>query len=162
MLNSLALYINAQKWVAINFIILGIILLVFAFICMIMLPKSALINGLKWACVGSSAFIMLGGFVYGNFNNNLNIKAQALYEKSIEQFVATEHERMEIVEKGFIKYQISFAAILMLSILVVLFIKPELFKGIAFAFAFLMLGVMLIEAYSHKSISDYAKVLREE
>ncbi len=162
MINSLELYINAQKWVSINFIILGVILAIIGLLCIFVFPKSALTIGLKWGAIATAVFILIGGISYYSFNNKVSEQAHTLYQENTQEFVTSEHERMEIVDSGYVKYQIIFAVFLVVSLVVILFVKSEMFKGIAFAVAFLMLGVMLIEAYSHKSITDYTNVLREE
>ena len=69
---------------------------------------------------------------------------------------------MEKVDKGFLTYQIVFAVFVLAALIVIVFIKSPLAKGIAFAIAILFIGQLLIEGFSHKSIREYTDILRTE
>jgi len=161
-LQSLETYTYAQKWVGINSIILGSILLVLAGILAFFVAKSPMASGMKWGAFTTGLLIIVGGIGYLSFNNKIQNEGEALFQKSRTEFVQYEHERMEKVDKGFLAYQLVFAAFVLASLIVILFIKVPVLKGVAFAVAIFFVGVMIIESFSHKSISNYTNELRQE
>lgn len=161
-LQSLEAYTTAQKWVGYNFMILGIALLILAAIFAFFVAKSPMGSGMKWGSLITGIFIITGGIGYGSFNNKVHEEAKALYQKDKTEFVQFEHERMEKVDKGFLTYQITFAVFVLASLIVILFVNSPVAKGVSFAIALLFIGVMIIEGFSHKSISTYAEELRQE
>lgn len=160
-LNSLEAYAHAQKWVGINFIILGSILLVLSGIFAFFVAKSPMAAGMKWGALAAGLFIIVGGISYLNFNKKTYNEGEALYQKNIAEFVQYEHERMEKVEKGFIIYQLVFAAFVLASLVMILFVKAPVLKGVACAVALLFIGQLIIEGFSHQSISKYTNELRQ-
>ncbi|KXX66634.1 hypothetical protein [Flammeovirga sp. SJP92] len=161
-LQSLEAYTSAQKWVGINFIILGAILLVLAGIISFFVTKTPLASGMKWGSLVTGILIIIGGISYGNFNNKIQIEGKALYEKDSTEFIQTEHERMEKVDQGFLTYQLVFATFAVGAFAVILFFNAPFIKGIAFAVAILFTGLLIIEGFSHPSIQAYTEDLRLE
>ncbi len=162
LLQSLEAYASAQKWVGINFIILGSILLILSGIFAFFIAKSPMASGMKWGSLVTGILIIVGGLSYLNFNEKTKKESTAIYQKDIKEFVQHEHDRMEKVDKGFILYQITFAAFVLAALIVIVFVKAPVLKGIAFAVAILFIGQLIIEAFSHQSISEYTQELRNE
>ena len=161
-LQSLETYASSQKWVAINFIILGLILLLLAGVFAFFVAKSPMATGMKWGSLVTGVLIIIGGISYYNFNEKTKRNSESIYQKDVSEFIQSEHERMEKVDSGFLTYQLTFAAFVVLALIIILFINSPLLKGIAFAVAIHFVGIMMIEGFSHKSISDYANLLRQE
>ncbi len=161
-LQSLEAYTNAQKGLGTNFIILGVFLLIISAVFAFFVSKSQMATGLKCGALVAGVFIILGGFTYRNFSEKTKNDAITIYEKDATEFVQFEHERMEKVDKGFLTYQIVFAVFVLAALIVIVFIKSPLAKGIAFAIAILFIGQLLIEGFSHKSIREYTDILRTE
>ncbi len=162
LLQSLETYASAQKWVGVNFIILGSILLILAGVFAFFIAKSPMASGIKWGALACGILIIVGGFSYINFNEKTKQESTAIYEKNATDFVQYEHERMEKVDKGFIVYQITFAAFVLAALIVIVFVKSPVLKGVAFAVAILFLGQLIIEGFSHQSITEYTQELRQE
>ena len=162
LLQSLEAYTNAQKGVGTNFIILGFILLIISAVFAFFVCKSQMATGLKWGALVAGIFIIVGGFTYRNFSEKTKNDTIAIFEKDTTEFVQFEHERMEKVDKGFITYQLVFAAFVVLALIVIVFVKAPVLKGVAFAVAILFIGQLLIEGFSHKSIREYTDILKKE
>jgi hypothetical protein len=161
-LQSLETYTSAQKWVGINVIILGSILLISAGILTFFVAKSPMAAGMKWGALIAGLLIIVGGVSYLSFNNKIKNEGEALFQKSRTEFVQHELERMEKVDKGFLTFQLVFAAFVIASLIVILFIKASVLKGVAFAVAILFIGQLIIEGFSHSSIVKYTNELRQE
>lgn len=161
-LQSLETYSSAQKWVGINVLILGSFLLVLAGILAFFVAKSPVAAGMKWGAFVAGLIIIVSGIAYLNFNKKIQNKGEALFQKSRTEFVQYEHERMEKVDNGFLTIQLIFAAFIIASLMVILFINAPVLKGIAFAVAMLFIGQLIIEGFSHASIVKYTNELRQE
>ncbi len=161
-LQSLETYTDAQKSVGTNFIILGILLLILAGIFAFFVSKSPMASGLQWGAISTGVFIIVGGISYHNFCEKTQRESAAIYKEDVAGFVQFEHERMEKVDKGFLIYQLTFAAFVVAALIIIVFIQAPVLKGVAFSVAILFLGIMLIEGFSHQSISEYTNILREE
>jgi hypothetical protein len=161
-LQALEAYTSAQKWVGINSIILGSVLLILAGIFTFFVTKTPLASGMKWGALIAGLLIIVGGIGYLSFNNKIKNEGEALYQKSRTEFVQYEHTRMEKVDNGFLTYQLVFAAFVLTSLIVILFVKAPVLKGVAFAVAIFFIGVMIIEGFSHSSICNYTNQLRQE
>ena len=159
-LKSLEIYTIAQKVVGISFVIIGFGLGSIAVICHYMLETTELSNGLKIGALIGGVFILLGGFGYQNFSAKTALKQIEIHEKSKENFLAQETIRMEKVVKEYPIYQFVFGVFIMLSIGVVLFTKKPLWHGIAFSVMLLFTLVLIVEAFSYKSISNYNSEIR--
>ncbi len=158
---ALTNYTLAQKTVATNFIYLGIGLIIFAIAIWIFAPSVQLTNGLKYGSLVCAILIIIGGFSYNNFSQKIldnGIKAE---KKNHVQFVQDETIRMEKVEKGFPIYQMVFGALIAIPLILILFVNKPLLNGISFSIMILFLFQMIIEAYSHYSILEYAKYLKD-
>ncbi len=161
-LQSLETYTSAQKWVGINFIILGSVLLILAGVFTFFVEKTPLASGMKWGALAAGILITVGGISYGNFNKKIQRDGEALFEKDKTEFIQYEYERMEKVDKGFLTYQMVFVAFVVAALIVILFVKAPVLKGVAFAVAILFIGQLIIEGFSHPSITKYTNELREE
>ncbi len=161
-LQSLDSYTSAQKWVGTNFIILGAILIVLGLVFTFFVAKSPMATGMKWGTFVAGISIIVGGFGYRSFCDKTHDAAVSLSNENMMEFVKSEHERMEKVDKGFILYQVSFAAFVVAALVVILFVKAPLAKGVAFAIALWFMGLLVIEGFSHSSISTYTNTLRAE
>ncbi|NRB59064.1 MAG: hypothetical protein HRU50_03890 [Winogradskyella sp.] len=161
-IQSLETYTNAQKWVGTNFIILGSLLLILATTVAFFINKSPLADGLKWGALCTGLLIIIGGFSYRNFSDKIQYNAKEIYGDNPTKFIQTEYNRMSKVNKGFIVYQMSFAAFVVASLIVILFVKSPFAKGISFAVAVLFIGVLIIEGFSQKSITTYNDELNVE
>ena len=161
-LQSLETYTSAQKWVGINFIILGSFLLVLAAIFALFVAKSPMAIGMKWGSLATGLLIIVGGISYLNFNEKVKRESTAIHQKDSTEFVQYEYDRMEKVDNGFIVYQITFAAFVLAALIIIVFVKAPVLKGVAFAVAILFLGQLIIEGFSHRSISEYTQELKNE
>lgn len=157
-LQQLEIYITAQKNVAIQFIIIGVVLIVLA-VLLYLFGKETLSNGLKIGALICGCFILIGGIAYLNTENKLLKTQTELYQKSPTEFQQIETERMQKVTKDYLVYQIAFGSLIVLSLLVVWFVKNQYWHGIAFSVMLLFVAVMIVEAYSHSSIKAYFEFL---
>lgn len=147
-------YIEAQKMVAYQFVITGIGLLVLAAICHFF-GDSSLSKGLKTGALFCGLFILIGGIAYLNTEKKLLQTQTSLYQKNKIEFQQVETERMQNVIKAYPMYQYVGGTFIILSLLVVFFIKNPFWHGVAFAVLIYSVVFMLIEAYSHLSIKSY-------
>ncbi len=161
-LQSLEAYTSAQKWVGINFIILGSVLLILACVFAFFVAKSPMASGMKWGALAGGILIIAGGLSYYNFSHKTYNHSETIYQKDVTEFVKFEHERMEKVDQGFLSYQLTFAAFIIAALVIILLISAPVLKGVSFAIAILFVGIMLIEGFSHKSIRKYTNELRLE
>ena len=152
--------IKAQKGVGNEFIAIGIVLLVVAIICHFY-GESSLTNGLKIGGIVCGLLILAGGIAYKNTEIKLLTTQTELFETNPSEFKTIETERMSKVVKDYPIYQVVFAAFIVLGILVVLLVKNPFWHGIAFAVMLLFVGVMISEAFSHRSIKTYNQYLIE-
>ena len=157
-LNHLETYINAQKDVAIHFVLIGIGLLLIALLSHFF-SSSSLGNGLKIGAIVCGIFILLGGIGYRNTETKLLKNQSELLEKDKVEFHRVESERMTKVVKDYPIYQIGFGVFIILSLLIVLLVKNPFWNGVAFAIIILFVLVMISEAFSYKSINEYNEYL---
>ncbi len=160
-LESFEAYIASQRAVGTNFLILGGILIVLAVIAHFTLSSSVMTIWLKSGLIVCGLLIAAGGWSYGNFNEKVSKEGHSQFEKDPAEFAQTEAVRMDKVVKQFPYYQITFAAFIILSLIVVLFVPSPAAKGIAFAVIALMAGCLLVEQVSHSSIVEYAQSLNK-
>jgi len=151
-------YIAAQKAVGFQFIILGVSLIVIAGISQIT-SESALANGLKIGALVCGILIIAGGIGYRITETNLLREQSDLHKENHVEFQHVETERMAKVKKDYPVYQVVFSIITVLSLVVILFVGNSYWQGIAFAIVILMVGVMIIEAFSQLSINSYYESL---
>ena len=154
LLQDLQAYITAQKAVANEFILLGIGLILIAGICQF-IDESQLSNGLKIGALICGILILAGGFGYRYTETTLLKKQTELFHKDQTEFRQVETERMAKVKKDYPNYQLVFGGFIILSLLVIWFIKNPFWHGIAFSVIILHVVVMIIEAYSQRSINLY-------
>ncbi len=160
-LEHLQQYTTSQKWAGTNFIILGIVLLVLFLVIMYLGPRSDLSNGLKWTSLVAGLLMVINGFVYRNFCDTVYKNGSMVYERDYQEFVTSEFERMSKVDSGFIYYQLFGGTMILASIIIIVFIDNQILKGVAFGLSILFIGFLLVEAYSHQSISEYFKNLKQ-
>ncbi len=161
-IQGLEAYTSAQKAVGASFIFLGVFLLLLAGLVWFFAPAGQLTNGLKMGFLISGLLIGMGGFSYLNFSADVLHNGSQLYEKGKTEFVKSENERMQKVEKGYPVYQMVFAIFITLALAVIFFVNRPFWSGISFAVIILFTGIMIVEAYSHKSIYCYAEELKVE
>ncbi len=158
-IESFEAYIVSQRTVGINFLILGGVLIAIVIIAHFAFPSTTLAIWFKRSLIACGILIALGGWSYGNFNNKVSEKGKAHYSQNSTEFVQTELVRMEKVVKQFPYYQITFATLIVIALLVVLFVPSPQAKGLAFAVILLMAGCLIVEQISHSSIMEYAESL---
>ena len=157
-LQQLETYITAQKNVAFQFIMLGAFLIILALLLQF-LGKSNLSSGLKIGALICGLFILVGGIAYNSTENKLLQTQTSLYQKSKVEFQQVEIQRMAKVKKDYPIYQMVFGGLIILSLLVVWFAKNPFWHGIAFSAMILFIVIMIIEAYSQRSINLYYQSL---
>ncbi len=157
-LQQLEIYIAAQKNVAFQFIIIGVVLILLA-ATFYFLGKGSLSNGLKIGTLVCSLFILIGGIAYNSAEEKLMQSGTLLYQENPAQFQQQEIDRMQQVMKDYPIYQIAFGGFIVLSLLVVWFVKNPYWHGVAFSVMLLFVAVMIVEAYSHQSIKTYFEFL---
>ena len=157
-LQQLETYITAQKNVAFQFIMLGAFLIILELLLQF-LGKSNLSSGLKIGALICGLFILVGGIAYNSTENKLLQTQTSLYQKSKVEFQQVEIQRMAKVKKDYPIYQMVFGGLIILSLLVVWFAKNPFWHGIAFSAMILFIVIMIIEAYSQRSINLYYQSL---
>ncbi len=158
-IESFGAYIDSQRAVSTNFILLCGILIIIAIVVHFAFPSTSFALWFKRSLVVGGVLIALGGFSYGNFNKKVLESGHTLYENNPTEFAKTEEVRMEKVVKQFPYYQITFAIFVLISLIIILFIPSPIAKGIAFSTAVLFIGCMAVEQVSHSSILDYFEAL---
>lgn len=159
-LQQLEIYINAQKNVAIQFIIIGVgLLLLFALLHFF--SESAWLHGLKIGALICGCFILVGGVAYYNTENKLLKSSIQLYQNNTTDFQKTELERMQKVIRDYPIYQIIFSSLIVLSLLGIWLLPNPFWQGVACATVLLFVAVILVEAYSYQSIKAYVEFLKK-
>lgn len=151
-------YIHAQKNVGTHFILIGILLLIIATWSHFS-ATGPLSSGLKTGAIICGLLILAGGFAYRYTETTLLNKQTELFHKNQTEFRQVEAERMEKVKKDYPVYQIVFSGFILAALLLILLVKHPYWHGIAFAVLILMVGVMIIEAFSQRSINMYYELL---
>ncbi len=158
LLANLEIYINAQKNVGTQFILIGILLLIVA-IWSHFSDISPIASGLKTGTLICGLLILAGGFGYRYTETSLLKKQTELFHQNQTEFKQVETDRMTKVKKDYFVYQIVFGGFIVLSVLLIFFVKNTYWHGIAFAVLILMVGVMIVEAFSQRSINQYYESL---
>lgn len=151
-------YINAQKSVGNQFILIGGLLLIVAAWSHFS-DVSTLTSGLKAGSLICGLLILIGGFGYRSTETTLLKKQTELFHQNQIEFKQVETERMAKVKKDYPIYQIVFGGFIILSVLMIWFVKNTYWHGVAFAILILMVGVMIVEAFSQRSINQYYESL---
>ena len=151
-LQQFEIYIEAQKNVAIQFILIGVVLIVTALLLHLW-GKGELSAGLRIGALVCGCLILVGGIVYRN--TEANLLKSTTDQKSPAEFKQQETERMEKVVRDYPVYQFVFGGFIILSLLIVCFVKAPFWHGVAFSVISLFVLVMIAEAYSHQSIKTY-------
>lgn len=158
LLAHLETYINAQKSVGTQFILIGVLLLAMA-VWPHFSDVNPLTSGLKTGSLICGLLILIGGFGYRYTETTLLKKQTELFQRNQTEFMQVETERMAKVKKDYPVYQIVFGGFIILSLLLIWFVKNTYWHGIAFAILILMVGVMIVEAFSQRSINLYYESL---
>ena len=162
LLQSIEDYTKAQRGVGLNFMILGLILIMMSIFVTLVVTKSPLATGLKWGTVVTGFLIIIGGFSYRIYSENMKNRAIEVYKESPVKFLNSEHKRMQTAVKAYNYYQLGFALFIVAALIVILFSGSQVAKGASFAVALLHIGVMIVEGFSHYSILKYAHILGQE
>jgi hypothetical protein len=156
---SLQNYIATQKTIGFYLLLLGAFLLAIATFSYFYNPENLFFKGLLLGCVLTGLLIILGGFVYRNFNSKLFISAEGYYIKDRAIFLKNETNRMEKVLENFSSFQTVFTIIIILAIGVIISFKLPFVSGISLAISLLFLGIMVIGAISKAAIKLYYEEL---
>ncbi len=158
LLTHLETYIAAQKNVGTQFIIIGVLLPIVAAWAHFS-ASSPLNSGLKTGALIGGLLILAGGFGYRYTETTLLKNQTTLFQKDQAEFRQVEAERMAKVKKDYPVYQMVFSAFIVVALLVILLVKDTYWHGVSFAVLILMVGVLIIEAYSQRSINMYYEYL---
>ena len=151
-IESLSLYTSSQKSVAIGFIVAGGFLLLASTYLMFQSALSGpLWQGFKISALIFGLLIAAGGFGYLKFCDKTQTTLVAMYESNQDDMMTFEQQRMQKVVKDFPIYQISFAVIVVIALLIIIF-ASDFWIGVAFPVAILFISILLIEAHSRTSI----------
>ncbi len=159
-LESFGAYVDSQRAVSLNFMILCGVLILIALIAHFAFPSTTLTVWLKRSLVLCGLLIAVGGFSYYGFNQKVEKDGRSLYERNSIEFKQSEQVRMDKVLKQFPYYQIILALLVILSLIVIIFVPLPKLKGIAFACAMLFIGCMVVEQISHHAILEYVLKLK--
>ena len=151
------IYIAAQKNVALQFMLIGGILLSAA-ACFHFFGKGDLSAGMRNGAAICGIFILVGGIAYLSTENKLLMSGKSSYEENQQEFQSQEKERMQKVIKDYPVYQFAFGGIIILSLLIVWFFDNPFWHGVSFSVILFSIGVMIIEAFSHQSIKPHTVI----
>ena len=153
-LNQFQIYIDAQKGVGVQFMLVGAGLMIVSLLAHL-LGGSVIVNGIKIGALAAGLFISISGYAYRNTEIKLlNFQTQ-LFHKDHIAFHLTETKRMEKVLKDYPIYQIVFGAIIAVALTIIRSTSYSFWCGIAFSLILLSIGIMIVEALSHHSIKQY-------
>jgi len=158
-LQSLEVYTVSQKAVGIQFGVIGVVLLIAAGCLYFFNSTTDFSNGLKVGLLVWGLFGLVSGIGYHTFSVKLHEKALEQHAQNQEEFVRAEVPRMQKVLSDYPKYQLAFAAFIVISLLVIFIVGKPFWTGIAFATILFNVGMMIVEAYSHISIKAYIDAL---
>lgn len=158
MLDQLELYISAQKTIANYMMGFGVIMVLLA-IMFHFAGVNSLFYGLKIGCLIFGLFSISSGYAYKLTEEKLLVKQTKLYNENPAEFKIIEKERMQKVVKSFPRIQMVFVAIIIISLIVVLFTKNNFVIGLVFSLVVLLLGNIIIEKVSKTSIDSYYEEL---
>lgn len=154
-------YYMAQKAVGSGFILIGSILALVLVVVLTLKLEGTLAAGLKFGLIGAILFIVIGGISY-RFSCEKNIKESiANHQSDQKSYLENEKTRMEKAVKNYKIYQLVFGSIVILSVLIVLFVNKPALAGVSLVMILLFGGVLIVEAFSHKSILNYHTFLTE-
>jgi len=153
-LSQFQIYIDAQKWVGVQFMLLGAGLVIISGLALF-LGNSELANGLKVGAIISGLFISISGYAYRNTEIKLLNSQTRFFNKDHVASRLTETKRMEKVLKDYPIYQIVFGAFIVIALIIILSANYSFWCGIALSIILLSTGVIIVEAHSHHSIKHY-------
>lgn len=153
-LSQFQIYIDAQKAVGIQFILVGAGIVIVSALAHF-LGSSELTSGLKVGALAAGLFISISGYAYRETEIKLLHSQTLLFNKDHIAFRLTETKRMEKVLKDYPIYQIVFGSFIVIALIFILSTTYSFWCGIALSIILLSTGVMIVEAYSHHSIKHY-------
>lgn len=158
MIEQLEIYINAQKTIANYMLAFGLIMLLLA-VLIHFSDSNTLFYGLKIGLVILGLFSSIGGYGYKITEEKLLKSQTLLYQENPDEFNQKEKERMAKVVKNFPLTQMIFVAIIVVSLITNLFLNKAFVNGILFSLVIFLVGNMIIESVSKKSIDIYYEIL---
>ena len=158
MTEHLETYINAQKTIA-NYIMgAGIVYIVLA-IMLQFIESTTIFNGLKIGLLVVGLIALASGYGYLITEKKLLQKQTELIQQNPTQFLNKEKERMTKVIRNFPIYQLVFIVIIIISLLIIFFVKNGFLQGIMFSVILYLIGNLIIEQISKTSILTYYEKL---
>lgn len=154
MIEQLEIYINAQKTIANYMLAFGLIMLLMA-VLIHFSASSTLFSGLKIGLVIFGLFSSIGGYGYKMTEEKLLKSQTLLYQENPVEFNQIEKKRMAKVVKNFPVTQMAFVAIIAISLIINLFLNKSFVNGLLFSLVIFLVGNMIIESVSRKSIFIY-------
>jgi hypothetical protein len=161
MLVHLVAYIEAQRTIANYQMFQGMILFLLAVFFHIS-AQSGLTSGLKTGFIIFGLFSLVGGFAYKRTEENLLKSQTKLYHLNSADFRQKEKERMAKVVKNFPFIQLIFVVIIIISLVLNLMIHRPFINGLLFSLVVFLIGNLIIESISKKSIRAYYQVLSQK
>lgn len=158
MIEPFEIYINAQKSIANYMLAFGLILLLTAFLIHFS-TSIPLFLGLKIGLLLFGLFSSVGGYGYKKTEEKLQKSQTFLYQENPVEFKQKEKERMAKVVKNFPLIQMIFVVIIVVSLITNLFINKAFVNGLLFSLVIFLVGNMIIESVSKKSIDSYYEKL---
>ena len=158
LLQQLEIYVNAQKTVGLQSILLGIGFLITAILFHIY-GDSSVSNGLR---IGSLVFglILIGLGVGLRINQGGLLQKQAeIYQTDKVEFQEIEQKRMLKVKKANPRDQRIAIVLLVISLGIFHFVKIPFWQGFVFCFMVFLMGIMIIDVFSFHSVKAYYEQL---
>ena len=104
-------------------------------------------------------FSSVGGYGYKKTEDKLQKSQTLLYQENPVEFKQKEKERMAKVVKNFPLIQMIFVAVIAVSLITNLLLNKAFVNGILFSLVIFLVGNMIIESVSKKSIDTYYEIL---
>lgn len=158
MLEQLEIYINAKKTIANYMLAFGFIMLLLAALIHFS-ASNTIFLGLKIGLLVFGLFSSVSGYAYKITEEKLLKSQTLLYQENLVEFNQKEKERMATVVKNFPLIQMVFVAIITVSLITNLFLNKAFINGILFSLVIFLVGNVIIESVSKKSINTYYEIL---
>ncbi len=158
MLEDLEVYINSQKIIASYMLAFGFIMLLLA-ILIHFSGSNTLLLGLKIGLLIFGLISVVGGYGYKKTVEKL-LRSQTLLHKENEiKYKEKEKERMAKVIKNFPLVQMVFVVIILIALVINILLNKYFVNGLLFSLVFFLVGNLIIESVSKKSIVIYFEKL---
>lgn len=158
MIEQLEIYVSSQKTIANYMLAFGLIMHLLA-VLIHFYASNPLFFGLKIGLVIFGLFSSIGGYGYKITEEKLLKSQTLLYQENTVGFKQKENERMAKVVKNALLIQMIFVAIIAVSLITNLFLNKAFVNGILFSLVIFLVGNMIIESVSKKSIDAYYEIL---